>query len=779
MPPRAAPRGVFDLTPTEDEQMLVDVVTELAAEVLRPAAADADAACAAPDEVLAAATEIGLPLLGVPESLGGISEERAVMAGTLVAEALAQGDLGLAVATLAPGAVATAIATWGTDEQQRPTSRRSPATTSPAAALALTEPRPLFDALEPATTATRTDDGLRPRRREVDGAARRRRRALRRRRPPRRRERALPRRVRRRRPRPSRPTRRWASARPSLTTLTLDGVRVPESAVLGATDGTTYAECVRLSRLAWCALAVGIGQAVLDYVTPYVKEREAFGEPVAHRQSVAFMVADIAIELQAMRLLTWKAASRAAAGKDFAREVALARTLCADKGMQIGLDGVQLLGGHGFVKEHPVERWYRDLRADLGHGRRGARLMINLDDPKKLRQLRDQAHQVAMNMLRPISRKYDRAEHAYPKELDLLAAMIDGLSESGASSGAGASGVKRDEAPRTTKAGVKNGTNLASVMSIAEMCWGDVGLLLSLPRQGLGNSAIASVGDPEQQERFGRLWASMAITEPDTGSDSASIRTTAVLDGDEYVLNGEKIYVTSGERSDAVVVWATLDQSLGRAAIKSFVVPKGTPGMTVERLEHKLGIRASDTAAIRFDDCRVPAANLLGSPDIDTSQGFAGAMATFDNTRPLVAAMAVGCAKAALDLTRDLLEQAGVTVDYDRPALVQCAAAAKLLQMEADWEGARLLMLQAAWMADNRQANAMEASMAKAKAGRVGLRHHPVVRRAVRLGRLQRGRAAREVGARLQDPRHLRGHPADPAADRRASRPRPLQRRAK
>jgi alkylation response protein AidB-like acyl-CoA dehydrogenase len=149
----------------------------------------------------------------------------------------------------------------------------------------------------------------------------------------------------------------------SLTRLTLTDVVVPADAVLGATDGTTYAECVRLSRLAWCALAVGTAQAVLDYVTPYVKEREAFGEPIAHRQSVAFMVANIAIELQSMRLLTYKAASRAAAGKEFAREVALARKLCTDKGMQIGLDGVQLLGGHGFVKEHPVERWYRDLRA--------------------------------------------------------------------------------------------------------------------------------------------------------------------------------------------------------------------------------------------------------------------------------------------------------------------------------------------------------------------------------------------------------------------------------
>jgi acyl-CoA dehydrogenase len=345
--------------------------------------------------------------------------------------------------------------------------------------------------------------------------------------------------------------------------------------------------------------------------------------------------------------------------------------------------------------------------------------MINLDDPKKFRPLVGQAHQVAMNMLRPISRKYDKAEHAYPQELDMLAAMIDGLSESGASEGAGAAGVKREESSGSDD-GVKNGTNLASVMSIAEMCWGDVGLLLSMPRQGLGNSAIASVADEEQQQRFEGVWAGMAITEPGTGSDSANIRTTARLDGDEYVINGEKIFVTSGDRCDAVVVWATLDKDLGRAAIKSFVVPKGTPGMNVERLEHKLGIKASDTATIRFEDCRVPAANLLGSPEVDTKQGFAGAMATFDNTRPLVASMAVGCARASLDLTRELLSQAGVEIDYDRPAITQSAAAAKFLQMEADWEAAYLLMLQAAWMADNRRPNSLEASMAKAKAGRVG-----------------------------------------------------------
>src|SRR5690606_31684909 len=188
--------------------------------------------------------------------------------------------------------------------------------------------------------------------------------------------------------------------------------------------------------------------------------------------------------------------------------------------------------------------------------------------------------QVAMNMLRPISRKYDRAEHAYPKELDMLAALIDGLSDSGTSEGAGATGAAApsEREPRDPSK-VRNGANLASVTSVAEMCWGDTGLLLSMPRQGLGNSAIASVANDEQLERFKGTWASMAITEPSFGSDSAAISTTAVLDGDEYVINGEKIFVTSGERSDCIVVWATLDKSLGRAAIKSFVVEKGTEGV--------------------------------------------------------------------------------------------------------------------------------------------------------------------------------------------------------
>jgi acyl-CoA dehydrogenase len=341
--------------------------------------------------------------------------------------------------------------------------------------------------------------------------------------------------------------------------------------------------------------------------------------------------------------------------------------------------------------------------------------MINLEVPAKFRGLVHNAHQVAAQMLRPISRKYDLAEHAHPVELDMLAAMVDGLEAAGASRGAGAAGVRRAE---DAEGGTRNGSHLASVLSVMEMCWGDVGLLLSMPRQGLGNSAIASVADKDQATRFAGMWAAMAITEPGAGSDSAAITTTAVRDGDDYVINGEKIYVTSGSRCDAVVVWATLDRSKGRTAIRSFVVPTGTPGMTVTRLEHKLGIRASDTATILFEDCRVPAANLLGSPDVSAEKGFVGVMQTFDNTRPLVAAMAVGCARAALELTRDLLAEAGVELDYDHPVDRQPAAAATYLAMEADWEAAYLLTLQAAWMADNRRPNSLQASVAKAKAGR-------------------------------------------------------------
>jgi acyl-CoA dehydrogenase len=316
-------------------------------------------------------------------------------------------------------------------------------------------------------------------------------------------------------------------------------------------------------------------------------------------------------------------------------------------------------------------------------------------------------------MMRPIARKYDLKEHAYPKELDTLINLFEGAA--GSFSFAGADALRDEDEGREQN---HNGANMAALLQTMEASWGDVAMMLSVPYQGLGNAAISAVATDEQLERLGKVWAAMAITEPGFGSDSAAVSTTATPDGDEYVINGEKIFVTAGGRSDAVVVWATLDKTKGRAAIKSFVVPKDTPGCEVERLEHKLGIRASDTATIRFTDCRIPAANMLGSPDIEDDKGFAGVMQTFDNTRPLVAGMAVGVARAALDEIEDLLSEAGVTVDYDRPAYAQHAAAAAYLQMEADWEAAYLLTLESTWMADNRKPNSLQASMAKAKAGR-------------------------------------------------------------
>ncbi len=350
-------------------------------------------------------------------------------------------------------------------------------------------------------------------------------------------------------------------------------------------------------------------------------------------------------------------------------------------------------------------------------------MAISLELPKKLQLLEQQAQQVANEVLRPISRKYDLAEHAYPKEFDMLAALIDGMNDSGSGSGAGASGASKDkdEEKRSAPAegdGNRNGANLASVLGVTGMCWGDVGLLLSMPRQGLGNSAISAVATDEQKERFAGKWAAMAITEPEAGSDSAAIRATATLEGDEYVINGEKIYVTAGDRADLIVVWATLDPKLGRAAIKSFVVARDNPGLKLDRLEHKLGIKASDTANFILTDCRVPKGDLLGNPEIDTKKSFGGVMQTFDNTRPLVAGMAVGLAQACLEETKRILAEAGVEIDYDRPINTQAAAAAEFIELEADYEAARLLMLEAAWMADNRKPNSLQASYSKAKAGR-------------------------------------------------------------
>jgi alkylation response protein AidB-like acyl-CoA dehydrogenase len=362
--PKALTSDLFDLTPSDEQALLRDSVRAFGSERLRPAALDADTACAAPGELLTQANQLGLTMIGVPEELGGAVEHRSATTTVLMSEALAQGDMGIAVACLAPAAVSTAISLWGDAQQQATYLPEFVGDDVPAAALALMEPQPLFNALQLRTTARPAAGGgyvlggvksLVPRaadaavfvvaaelekvgpslfivESDTSGVSVQ--------------------------PEPGMGVRAAGTGR-----LILRDVQLPATALLGGGEADVYRECVALSRLAWCALAVGTGQAVLDYVTAYVKDRKAFGEPIAHRQAVAFAVADIAIELDGLRLVTYRAAARVDQGLPFAREVALARRLCADRGMAIGSEGVQLLGGHGFVKEHPVERWYRDLRA--------------------------------------------------------------------------------------------------------------------------------------------------------------------------------------------------------------------------------------------------------------------------------------------------------------------------------------------------------------------------------------------------------------------------------
>jgi len=338
--------------------------------------------------------------------------------------------------------------------------------------------------------------------------------------------------------------------------------------------------------------------------------------------------------------------------------------------------------------------------------------MINLELSEDIKKLRKELNGLALGLFRPIARKYDEAEHAYPEELDVLR----GVREQRQSEEKKKAGDKK-----AGKKGTGIGQNLQMVISIEELCWGDAGLLLSWPGTGLGNAAIDAVATEEQLKRFGGKWAAMAITEPEAGSDTASINTTAELDGEEWVLNGEKIFVTAAERSEAVVVWATIDKKAGRGGIKSFVVEKGTPGFKLDHLEKKLGIRASDTGAFVLNNCRIPKDNILGSSEVKkekSTAGFKGVMKTFDNTRPHVAAQGLGIARAALDFTREKLEETGAELNYRKNPNNISSREKEYYLMEAHLEASRLLTWRAAWMADNGERNSLEASMAKAKSGR-------------------------------------------------------------
>lgn len=350
--------------------------------------------------------------------------------------------------------------------------------------------------------------------------------------------------------------------------------------------------------------------------------------------------------------------------------------------------------------------------------------MIDFALSEGTRKQRELMHAVASGTMRPISREYDEREHEKPTEwLNMMWDAAKNLA------GAGQAVPKPD--PKRAGQSAPERTVRTAVL-VEELSWGDVGLYLSIPHPGLGGAAVAAAGTPEQKKRFlsrfrdgAPKWGAMAITEPGCGSDSAAITTRAVRDGDEWVLNGTKIFCTSGlmaaEKSDGfVVVWATVDPAAGRAGIKAFVVDHHTPGMSVVKVEDKMGIRASDTAMLVFDDCRIPHDNILGSPEVKQStQGFRGVMATFDATRPLVAASAIGVARAAVDFLRETFEREGVTIRYTTPTTGLTTLERDFMDLEASLQAARLLTWRAAWMLDQGLHNSLEASMAKAKAGRM------------------------------------------------------------
>lgn len=350
-------KSLFDLNLTEEQQMTVDAMEQFSAEVLYPLAHDADHAETFPEVLWQHGTDLGLNFYALPESLGGVATEKNIVSNVLIAEHLAKGDFSLTAGLLSTFSVINALTQWGSEQIQSDYLASFAKDKGIRATFATQENIPAFNPFRLTTQATPHQDHY-----LIQG------------------EKTL--------------VLLAASADIYLVSAMLNGqpdvfvvqrdpsISIQKSAAMGLKANETatlhfdntpaqrlgdedfdYTAFIDLGNLMWCAMAVGTCEAVRKYCIQYANERTAFGEPISHRQGVAFMIADMAIETDAMRMLVLNAASLAEAGKPFHCEAYLARILCAEKSMQIGTDGVQILGGHGYTREHPVERWYRDLRA--------------------------------------------------------------------------------------------------------------------------------------------------------------------------------------------------------------------------------------------------------------------------------------------------------------------------------------------------------------------------------------------------------------------------------
>ena len=359
-------------------------------------------------------------------------------------------------------------------------------------------------------------------------------------------------------------------------------------------------------------------------------------------------------------------------------------------------------------------------------------MTIEFEAPKPVVQMQTVLQTVAENMMRPVSREFDENEHSIPWS------YIEFMHTAMKSMGGGNGLTPREDKP---KEGAEKRPPIGYQLLAAQiemLAWGDVGFYLITPGGGLGGAAVQAAGTPEQRAKFlarfaeeKPTYAAMCMTEAGAGADTSAIRTKAVLDEstNEWVINGEKIFVTGGDKSfnayeqlgkGFIVVWASIDPTAGRAGMRAFVVESGTPGVKVTKLEHKMGIRASDTAAISLVDARVPFDHILGSPTVEkTTTGFKGAMATFDATRPLVAASGIGVARAALEFLKEKLAENGVQIRYGLPRNKLTSVERDVIDMEIMVKSAWLMVLKAVWMADNKKPNALESSMSKVRAGDV------------------------------------------------------------
>jgi acyl-CoA dehydrogenase len=340
--------------------------------------------------------------------------------------------------------------------------------------------------------------------------------------------------------------------------------------------------------------------------------------------------------------------------------------------------------------------------------------MISFENSKRIEEQMQYADSIARERIRPQARYYDDYEHEHELPTEFAKFIWD-------------EARKKLETLRPDVV-VPDEPFMLQIHTNEMFSWADVGFFMCLPWPALGGNAVFNTGTPEQKADLTRrfqgdkpTWTCMALTEAHCGSDSSAIRTRAVKDGEYWVLNGEKLFVTSAKKamieSDGVmVVWATTDPSSGKAGIKPFLVEAKTPGVKISKLEDKLGLRASDTAVVILEDCRIPLDNLLGGRD---GKGFKGAMATFDSARPAAASSGLGIARATVDFLKEHLAAQGIKIRYGVPRNLLTSIERDVIDMETQLRASWLLTVKAAWLVDQNIPNRIESSMSKAKAGEI------------------------------------------------------------